>query len=86
MKDHFRKSNNKKQTDFEISISRRQNHDKLPHMQKRVNELKWKVLHVHVCFMLKPYICLLSIRHGLGPLLTFTIACVRSCVCQNDDE
>ena len=41
---------------------------------RRVNELKWKVLHVHACFMLKPYICLLSIRHGLGPLL-------RVCVC-----
>ena len=36
--------------------------------------------------MLKPYICLLSIRLGLGPLSIFTIACVRACVCQNDDE
>ena len=30
--------------------------------------------------MLKPYICLLSIRHGLGPISTFTIACMRACV------
>ena len=41
---------------------------------------------VHACFMLKPYMCLLSIGHGLGPLYTFIIACVRACVSQNDDE
>ena len=35
---------------------------------------------------LKPYICLLSIRHGLGSIKTFTIARVRACVCQSDDE
>ena len=51
-----------------------------------MDELKWKVLHVHAGFMLKPYICLLSIQHGLGPIYTFTIACVRACVCQSDDE
>ena len=46
-----------------------------------MHELKWKVLHVHAWFMLKPYICLLSIRHSLEPLYTFKIACVRACVC-----
>ena len=30
---------------------------------KRGDKLKWKVLHVHAGFMLKAYICLLSIRH-----------------------
>ena len=55
-------------------------------VSKRVDELKWKVLHVHAGFMLKPYICLLLIRHGLGPIQTFTIACVRACECQSDDE
>ena len=45
-----------------------------------------RVLHVHAGFMIKPSICLLSIRHGLGPIKTFTIACVHACVCQSDDE
>ena len=31
--------------------------------------------------MFKPYICLLLILHGLGPIQNFTIACVRACVC-----
>ena len=44
------------------------------------------VLPVHAGFMLKPYICLLSIRQGLELIYTFTIACVRACMCQSDDE
>ena len=45
---------------------------------KRVDELKWKVLHVHAGFMLKPYISLLSIWHGLE-LLQLRV-CVHVCV------
>ena len=44
----------------------------------RVNELKWKVLHVHACFMLKPYICLRS--RTPRDFDNCVRACVRVCV------
>ena len=62
--------NEKKQqlkNDFEKKSADDKTMAKLPRRQ-RVDELKWKVLHVHAGFMLKPYICLLSIRHSLGPI------------------
>ena len=46
-----------------------------------VGKLKRKVLHVRAGFMLKPYICLPSIRHGLGPYRLLQLrVCVRVCV------
>ena len=63
-----KKKNNNKQTDFENISADDKTMTNYLVGKKRANELKWKVLHVHACFMLKPYICLLSILHGRGPL------------------
>ena len=54
---------------------------------KQVNELKWKVLHLHACFMLKPIFACFQYGTVYDPYRLLQLrVCVRACVCQNDDE
>ena len=67
-----------KKTDFEKKNQQTTKPWQITSKAKRGDELKWRVLHVHAGFMLKPNICLLTIRHGLGPIDFYN--CVCACV------
>ena len=85
-KDHFRKSDNKKQTDFETNISRRQHHDKLPRRLKE--SMNWNgrcYMYMHVSCLSLIFACFQYTR-SRTPIDFYNCVCACVCVCQNDEE